>query len=427
MRIIAAEIQKELLLLFRDKAGLALLFIMPVLLVVVMTYIQDATFRAISTEGVEVLWIDQDQSKLSQKIKDRLNASGHYSLVDPKGEDLVNAARNEIAEGKYQVGILIPAGFEKHFKHQVKGRVDSLLNQFGIGDSLATKKKVPPTVSIRILFDPLTQANFKSGIENGLRGYINEVETKISFQVFQARLSAQFPYNPSGPSKDLPPLIQMEDEYVYKGGLQSLPSSTQHNIPAWTVFAIFFIVVSFSQRIVEERNSGVNSRLLSLPAPAYQLYLGKSITYIVISLTQTLLILLIGFYVIPWIGLPKLKMNGSLLILLLFSVTVSLASSGLALLLGEFARTRDQAASFGSVGVIILAALGGVWVPEFAMPSALQTASHISPLNWALNGYYSIIIRGEAGMDLALNAGFLILFFGCTFGLSIWRKQQSIG
>ncbi len=427
MRIILAEIQKELLLLLRDKAGLALLFIMPVLLVVVMTYIQDATFRTISTEGVEVLWIDQDQSKLSEKIKDRLNASGHYSLVEPEGVDHVDAGRNQIAAGKFQVGILIPKGFEAHFKYRIKGRVDSLLNQFGINDSLYQSKSAPEAVSIRILFDPLTQANFKSGIENGLRGYINEVETKISFQVFQGSLSAHFPYNPSGPSSDLPPLIQMEDEYVYKGGFNSLPSSTQHNIPAWTVFAIFFIVVSFSQRIVEERNSGVNSRLLSLPAPTSLLYLGKSITYISVSLTQTLIILLIGFYVIPWIGLPKLEMNGSIVLLLLFSVSVSLASSGLALMLGEFARTRDQAASFGSVGVIILAALGGVWVPEFAMPPALQTASHLSPLNWALNGYYSIIIRGEAGTDLAWNAFFLILFFGCTFGLSIWRKQRSIG
>ena len=197
MRIVWAEIRKELTLLIRDKAGLALLFLMPALLVVVMTYIQDAAFRVLSNEKVELVWVDLDQSTVSKSIATSLQESGYFTLVDSINNQALNKYRSEeiISDGKYQVGLIIPKDFEKHFKARIRSRVDSLLQNFGLGDSQKVES-ITPSIDVTLLFDPLTKATYKTSVSNGVQGLVNELETQYSFHAFQSKLAAHFPYNP---------------------------------------------------------------------------------------------------------------------------------------------------------------------------------------------------------------------------------------
>ena len=426
MKIVWAEIKKEILLLLRDMGGLALLFFMPALLVVVMAYIQDAAFRVLSNDKVEVIWVDEDNSKISNSIKIELEASGYFVLIDSLNQKEIdsNSAKELLSDGEYQVGIVIPNNFQKLFKSRVKGRVDSLLMDFGLVDSGQNSIVAPQIITISLLFDPLTKATFKTSVANGIVGLVNKIETQISFQAFRSKLAARFPYNPSGNSKmKLAPIIQFKDKFIFKGGEGSIPSSVQHNVPAWSIFAVFFMIVAFSQRVIEERISGVNKRLYTMPINKNLLLIGKAITYLLISEIQLIIILLLGFLFMPIIGLPTLVVNGNIALLFLFTIPISLASGGAALLIGNWSKTRDQAASFGSIMIIIMAALGGIWVPVFAMPSALQFVSQFSPLYWALEGYYSIIVRGAGLFELLIPSTILFSLFAITFALSTVKRK----
>tara|TARA_B110000046_G_scaffold184028_1_gene221520 strand:+ start:2981 stop:4261 length:1281 start_codon:yes stop_codon:yes gene_type:complete len=426
VKIVWAEIKKEILLLLRDMGGLALLFFMPALLVVVMAYIQDAAFRVLSNDKVEVIWVDEDNSKISNSIKIELEASGYFVLIDSLNQKEIdsNSAKELLSDGEYQVGIVIPNNFQKLFKSRVKGRVDSLLMDFGLVDSGQNSIVAPQIITISLLFDPLTKATFKTSVANGIVGLVNKIETQISFQAFRSKLAARFPYNPSGNSKmKLAPIIQFKDKFIFKGGEGSIPSSVQHNVPAWSIFAVFFMIVAFSQRVIEERISGVNKRLYTMPINKNLLLIGKAITYLLISEIQLIIILLLGFLFMPIIGLPTLVVNGNIALLFLFTIPISLASGGAALLIGNWSKTRDQAASFGSIMIIIMAALGGIWVPVFAMPSALQFVSQFSPLYWALEGYYSIIVRGAGLFELLIPSTILFSLFAITFALSTVKRK----
>ena len=55
-----ASTTKELLLLSRDKAGLAMLFIMPMALILIMTLLQDSTFQQLEEKKLPVLIINYD-------------------------------------------------------------------------------------------------------------------------------------------------------------------------------------------------------------------------------------------------------------------------------------------------------------------------------------------------------------------------------
>ena len=78
---ILATVYKEFLLLVRDPGGMALIFIMPLALVIVMALVQDAPFRDYQEVKLEVLFIDEDQDSLSVKVVKAFQASPNVVLI----------------------------------------------------------------------------------------------------------------------------------------------------------------------------------------------------------------------------------------------------------------------------------------------------------------------------------------------------------
>jgi len=64
---------------------------------------------------------------------------------------------------------------------------------------------------------------------------------------------------------------------------------------------------------------------------------------------------------------------------------------------------KEQANGFGAGSIIILAAIGGLLVPSFAMPASFQTIMKISPLHWGLEAYYGLFLEGGKLRDILTN------------------------
>jgi len=63
--------------------------------------------------------------------------------------------------------------------------------------------------------------------------------------------------------------------------------------------------------------------------------------------------------------------------------------------------------------VVILAALGGVWVPVFIMPEFMQDIIPYSPLNWGLTAFNDLFLR-NASTTAILPALLKLLIFSLT-------------
>src|SRR5690606_37717763 len=81
-----------------------------------------------------------------------------------------------------------------------------------------------------------------------------------------------------------------------------IPNSVQHNVPAWTLFAIFFIIVPLSINIVKEKSQGTFVRLRTNPVSYATVLGGKTLIYLAVCLIQFVLMLLVGLYIFPAIG-----------------------------------------------------------------------------------------------------------------------------
>ncbi len=418
---------KEFLLLKRDLGGLAVLFIMPLVLVITVTLIQDSSFKHINKNKIPILFVDNDNDEVSKSIVSNLKKSSAFKIVSQiDGKNINEIQANKLVlKGKYQLAIIIPKKLTANLNAKVGNNVTNILANF-MEDSKeeetmqdATKKEIPTiqTQEIKLYFDPATQLSFKNGVKDAIDKMISKIETQSIYQVFQKELEIE------GNLFEPTSFIKFTEINALKKDAEIKPNSVQHNVPAWSLFAIFFIIIPLSINIVKEKNQGTFVRLKTNPV-SYATILGsKIITYLSVCMIQFLLMLLIGFYLFPYLNLPALEINGSYYLLFIVALFVGLAAIGLGLLLGTFASTPEQSAPFGATLVVILAAIGGVWIPVFAMPKTMQIIAKISPMNWGLNGFYDVILRNAKFTDILPEISLLALFFIIMLGISIYYDK----
>jgi ABC-2 type transport system permease protein len=413
MRKLLASAHKEFLLLTRDIGGLAVLFLMPLLLVITITLIQDSTFKTIKQNKIPIILVDNDKGEVSQNILENLKSSEMFELSEQSNEKRVQEL---IQNGKYQLAIVIPENLSKDLNQKVSENVDGILAQFGaIEDSLPRKKAKLETKEIKLYFDPATQFSFRNSIKSGIDQMVSKIEIQTIYKAFQEQISD----DPTAPIFDTDTFITFKEIIPNAGEKALIPNSTQHNIPAWTLFAIFFIILPLSINMVNEKNQGTFVRLRTHPVSYATVLGGKAIVFLSVSLIQFASMLVVGIYLFPLLGLPQLDVTGRLPLLSLVAFFAGLAAVGLGLLLGTIAKSQEQSAPFGATFVVILAAIGGVWVPVFAMPKFMQILSNLSPMNWGLSAFYDVFLRNVGVSELIPEISLLLLFFVVTTVMAI--------
>ena len=199
------------------------------------------------------------------------------------------------------------------------------------------------------------------------------------------------------------------------------PTSAQQNVPAYSLLAIFMLVVPLSQTFIKERAQGSLTRLRSMPVPGWVIIGGKFVPYFIINLLQMALCLGVGRYVLPLLGGTALQFEHALGGVLLLSAAASVAAIAFALMVALFARTAEQATAFGATAILLLAALGGIMVPRILMPPVLQKIGLVSPLGWAQDGFLDLFVRGAGAVDVLDRAGALLAFALVCMALAAWR------
>ena len=422
---IITSIQKEFLILIRDKAGLAILFLMPMILIFVMTLIQDSTFKKLNDTKLNILFLDLDGDSLGVGIQRGLTASGFFTINNTVGNEPLNpeTVNQMVSEGKYQIGIVITPGATESIRQKARAMIEEAFVPEIAGKE--SRHGLKEQGKIVVYFDPVINNSFKQSVLMALQNFTFGVTSKINFDFFAEELANQFStenkmkFNPEGG-------VEIEEQYATTKFTEMLPNSVQHNVPAWAIFAMFFIIIPLTGNIIKERDSGSILRLKLIPGSYLVSMTAKIMVYIGVCLIQFGLMLAVGKYILPLFGTPVLTLGSHKPALLLLATAVSLAASGYGVMIATLATTHDQAASFGSVSVIILAALGGIWVPVFVMPHIMQQISILSPLNWALDGFYNLFLRDGGFTDIISQSSLLIVFFVTTvFVAYLYQKLKT--
>lgn len=420
------SVYKEFLLLKRDMGGVVTLFLMPLVLIITVTLIQDSTYKKGNDVKIPILLVDYDKGNVSKTIFDNLNKSNVFSVVTTIDDTPITeaVAKEAVFKGKYQLAIIIPSHLSTDLQAKIDQNVQKIVSSLGFADSLATKSndKLVSQKEVKLYFDPAVQLSFKSGVMNGIDKMISQIETKSIYTTFQEQLGendAKFEQKSFITFKEIVPKINNKD---------ITPNSVQHNVPAWTLFAIFFIVIPLSINMVKEKTQGTFIRLRTNPVSNKIVLAGKTLMYLIICLIQFYMMVAVAIFLFPHLGLPSLNVEGHLILMSIVALFSGLAAIGFGILLGTIAKTQEQSAPFGATAVIILAAIGGVWVPVFAMPRIMQIVAQSSPMNWGLEAFYDVLLRNGTFWDLVPELFLLLLFFVVTTTLALLydKKKRAV-
>lgn len=417
MHKLLASTYKEFLLLIRDFGGLVILFVMPLVLIVTITLIQDSTFKTVGDSKIPILLVDNDNGEISKTIIKDLETSNAFDVIKELDE---NTAKDLVFKGTYQLAIVIPENLSSDLGKKINQNVEGILATFGVEDVPVIKNEVISKKEVKLFFDPATQQTFKSSVKNGIDKMISKIETASIYKAFQEQISD----DGSEVVFQTESFVTFKEIMPTQGNKEIIPNSVQHNVPAWTLFAIFFIIVPLSINIVKEKSQGTFVRLRTNPVSYATVLGGKTIVYLAVCILQFVFMMLIGIYLFPKLGLPVLDISGRIGLLFIVTIFSGLAAIGLGLLLGTIAKTQEQSAPFGATFVVILAAMGGVWVPVFIMPKMMQTLSNLSPMNWGLNAYYDVFLRNVNFVEIVPEISLLFLFFIITTLIAIFYNEK---
>ncbi|MBI5428913.1 MAG: ABC transporter permease [Nitrosomonadales bacterium] len=399
--MLIALIKKELLALIRDVHGMAALFLMPALFIIIMSLALKDVY-------------DPPVKALPYAIENRDSGTMADTLVNEwekrhgKAQPDSTNWPNKVQSGKLSYALVIEKGFS----------------------AALASRPMDSGIRLKLVTDP--------GLEGGVFA-ANKAELVMIASEMRARAlltaSRMAQGAPRGrpsaadriPNDDVTVSAQtlVDAERLAAG---SRPTAVQQNVPAWLVFGMFFVVASLSNLFLQERQCGALARLASLGVPVSMMLWSKALPYLVINGLQATLMLAVGVWLMPLLGGDALSLagihSGALLLVLL---GVSMAAIGLALALASLVRTQAQAATIGPVVNILMAAIGGVMVPKFVMPDVMQRIAEFSPMNWGLEGMLAVLLRGSDIGGVLLPAAKLMGFAALMIVIAVLLFRRRVG
>jgi ABC-2 type transport system permease protein len=449
----AAILKKEFLQIYRDLPGLILLFLMPAAMLIIITITQEN--QIIGTDsGMKILLVNSDSSSLGNTIEKELKTNNHFICRVFESE---KEAERAVNEGQYQILLVVPKGATATLQNLARLHAFDTTNT---GTMEAEKLS-----GVTILYDPAVMKIYTEMLVSSLQMIIESTAIKVYIESYAEALRTSVSDQMNAYRQDMAmtdfgkeipdfPGRQQVISSIRSGILNqthrplhiNLPGTASgaerivtirageagdhtrlrrfnllnNNVPAFILFAMFFIVVPLAGSVINEKLLGTKDRMMTLPVTRLAFFSGKMTVFLAVCILQFILMIGIGRYFLPLVShLPPLSLNVNIFALIAVVFASSLAAIGFGLLIGSVTSTFGQAAPLGSVLVVILAILGGIFVPNYMMPDAIRKISIISPLHWGTDAFFSIFARGAGIGSVWPQLLYLLGFFGVSLIITV--------
>lgn len=440
---IIATIVKEWILARRDVAGFMLLFLMPAALIIVMAMVQDAPFKDYQELHFDLLVADHDNGSISASIKEGLTQSKTFRITDSiDGHAVTEDELKQLLQGgSFRVGIVIPKGATAEMVNSANIVANSISEKLGMGS--LPSRDIRDSIYIRMFFDPVSKPTFRMSVGFALDKIITYSSSHILVERLSKLGASQIQENEvaidslTGDTLAAQQTTPVQDfEKIFKGlgvNEQMLSdkeesskymNSVQHNVPAWAIFGMFFIVIPICSHLIREREEGSALRIELIPNARRMVALGKIFFYTMVCTVQFILMFCVGIWLLPLLGLPSLYLGVNAWVLIPVALAIAVAATSYGYFIGVMFRTTNQAMPFGAISIVILSALGGIWVPVDVFSPALQKLAMLSPLYWGLDAVNHITLRNGNISDVLLHILVLASFSALLWVISTQRNKK---
>lgn len=330
---------KESLQIIRDKRMRLLIFAMPVLMMLVMSFAMTTDLRQ-----AKLVVLDMDNTSSSRKVIQRFTAGRHFSLgwTATSPEDL----RKLMDRGETRAALWIPRGFES--------------------DLLSEK-----SASLQILLDG-TYSVDSGTILSAASAVVRELNSELS----------------DGKS---PSMTDLRVRHWFNANLDSQKYYVLGLIA--TMLTLQSLLVA-GVSIVREKEIGTIEQIMVTPIKGIEFILGKTLPYMAMAYLIMTAMLAIAFLVF------HVPCRGSLVLLYILTAVFMAGNLGCALLISVSATTQQQALLTAFFFLMPAILLSGFVFPVRNMPLPIQWLTTLNPMRWYLEIIQAVLSKGVGLSDI---------------------------
>ena len=354
-------LEKEFKQIFRHAFIPKLILAMPVMIMLVFPWVANQEIK-----NVRISVVDNDRSTFSERLTNKITASGYFQLVDFPNSS--SEAIQSVDEGKSDIILEIQPEFERNIRMTGIARV-------------------------------MISANAVNGMKGGLgsaylSGIINDFANELRIENGELRINSQF--------STLNSQFRFNPTLDYKVFM----------IPALFVMLLTMLTGFLPAfNIVGEKELGTTEQLNVTPMNKGIFILAKLIPYWIIGFV--ILTICMGLAALIYGLIPA----GSLATIYLCAVIYILVVSGLGIVVSNYSDTMQQAMFVMFFFMLIIILLSGLFTPVSSMPKWAQVITSINPLKYFMEVMRAVYLKGSSIKEL------LPQFFtlcGFAVAVNIW-------
>jgi len=356
MRTIKFLLQKEFRQIFRNRAILVMVMVMPVMQLLILPLAANYEVK-----NVNIAVIDNDHSSYSQKLISKITASGYFKLT---GYDFsFKEAFKLIESDKADLILEIPHGFERNLVREDEQKLFIAVNAING-----------------------TKANL-GGVY--LTGIIKNFNADVRIQLVQPGKFNQQPTITIASSNWFNPYLNYH-VFMVPGILAILV----------TMIGGFLTALN----IVKEKEVGTIEQINVTPIKKHHFILGKLIPFWILGNIVFTLGLIVSWLIY---GITPL---GNILLLYAFIAVYLLAISGFGLLISTFCDTQQQAMFVMFFFMMVFILMGGLFTSIDSMPDWAKFVTKFNPVSYLIDVMRMIVLKGSGFKDIAKQLGTIGLF-----------------
>lgn len=361
-------IQKEFRQIFRDRPMVAIIFMVPVIQMLVLSY-------AITTDvkHIKLAVRDYDNSVVSREIVRAFSQTERFDIVPTAPGKPI---REQMKGWEIQMALVVPQNFQKEFGRHLSPQIQLIVD--GVDGN---------TAGVAL-------------------GYASGILERLDIQP-----TVSAPPPPAG-------VVQMAERMWYNLELDS----KQYMVPGIVVVLLTIIPMMLSaMSLVKEKEIGTLEQLMVTPLRKHQLLLGKIIPFLLLSYLELAMVIIFAMVVFG------ISMNGSYGLLGFLAFLYLFTTIGLGIFISTFTQSQQQAMFVSWFAMVFMILMSGFFIPIENMPAVLQKITYLNPMRYIMYIVRDIFQKGSGlryllGDAVPMTAFGLLIF---TFGVLKFRKRVS--
>jgi ABC-2 type transport system permease protein len=371
MRTLRFLLQKEFSQIFRNKAIVAMILVVPVVQLLILPLAANYEVK-----NINLAVVDNDHSTYSQRLISKITSSGYFKLTGftASFED----AFELIESDKADLILEIPQGFEKNLVREGEQKLFIAVNAIN---------------------------GVKAGVGGSYLGsIIRNFSSEITFETVAIPKLNPSPVIEIAPSNWFNPLLN----YRY------------FMVPG--ILAVLLTMIGgylSALNIVKEKEIGTIEQINVTPIKKHHFILGKLIPFWVLGLvvfTLGLTVSRIVYGIVP---------EGSLLLMYGFVAVYLLAVLGFGLLISTFTDTQQQAMFIAFFFMMIFILMSGLFTSIDSMPEWAKVIAHLNPVSYMIDVMRMVVLKGSGFSDIKFHllkvAGFAVVLNSWA----VWKYRKT--